>query len=107
MVAFVLVSCFHQKVWVKPAQLQWWALLFVLYRPLTVHPTFSSRAAAGEKEAPAAVQDLTGTEKKKKTWPEAGRLEYTTSKVGSCAAVCDKVQLSVNTLWGSLHSWRL
>lgn len=36
----------------------------------------SSRAAAGEKET-AAERDLTTTKaKKKKTWPEAGRLHY-------------------------------
>lgn len=63
----------------------------------------------GNEKHAAVAKDRTGTakkKKKKKTWLEAGRLEYAPSKVGSCAAVCDKVQLAVNTLWGSLHSWR-
>lgn len=53
---FVLLSCFYWKVCCKVAQWQWRAPLFVLYRPLTVHPTFSSRAAAGEKEASSSKQ---------------------------------------------------
>ncbi len=101
---FVLVLCLYWKVCRKPAQWQWqWrAALFALYRPLTVHPTFSSRAAAGGEEACGSGAE---SHRHKKTWPEAGRLEDAQSKVGSCAAVCDKVQLAVNTLWGSLHSW--
>lgn len=59
----------------------------------------------GRKKHAAVIQDLTGTHTK--TWPEAKRLDYAWSKVGSCAAVRDEVQLAVNTLRGFLHSWRL
>lgn len=98
-----LCFSFYGKVCCNPAQWHERALLFALYRPLTVHPTLSSMAAAGEK---GACSSGAGSHQCKKTWPEAGRLEYAPRKFGSCAAACDKVRLAVNTLWGSPHSWR-
>ena len=59
-----MFECFCWKECSKPARWQWPTPLFALYRPLTVHPTFSSRAAAGgKKKHAAAVQDHTGTKK--------------------------------------------